>query len=448
MRLKYFLFILIFIPFSTLLTKTSFAQITPPINATPLPVGSGARALGQGGAFIAVADDATAASWNPGGLIQLERPEFSLVGSFLYTQQDFDPGNSGLFSLGNEDVSRGDLNYVSVAYPFRIFGKNLVAALNYQQKYDFHMQIDFNEILEIPDLEFIEDVSTDFESKGGVGALTPAIAIQILPKLSLGIAVNIYTDEFFDDFAWRETFRQKRNGTFFGSPFSGSLDEEETFKNFQAVNVTAGMLLDVWEKEDKLLTFGAVFHSPYTADVDHVQDRVSSLTDEFGTQTESTHFREHLEIDFPMSFGAGLGFRYNDALSFSMDVTWTDWSSFQQENDRGEKTRPLGNVSTDRGIDDTYAIRCGTEYLIFRQKMIIPLRGGIFYDPRPSLDDPTDVYGFSVGSGVAFKRFSIDGAYQFRWANDVEGEDFGRTIEDTHFDLNEHLFLASVIVYF
>jgi hypothetical protein len=47
------------------------------------PVGSGARALGMGGAFIAVADDATAASWNPGGLIQLETPEVSVVGAFF-----------------------------------------------------------------------------------------------------------------------------------------------------------------------------------------------------------------------------------------------------------------------------------------------------------------------------------------------------------------------------
>ena len=37
--------------------------------SSPNPVGSGARALGWGSAFIAVADDATAASWNPGGLI-------------------------------------------------------------------------------------------------------------------------------------------------------------------------------------------------------------------------------------------------------------------------------------------------------------------------------------------------------------------------------------------
>src|SRR5437763_1120257 len=59
-----------------------FAQFGSDVRFTssPNPVGSGARAQGMGGAFIAVADDATAASWNPGGLIQLERPEFSVVG--------------------------------------------------------------------------------------------------------------------------------------------------------------------------------------------------------------------------------------------------------------------------------------------------------------------------------------------------------------------------------
>jgi hypothetical protein len=43
-------------------------------------------------------------------LIQLERPELSLVGSFLSTQQDFDPGDTG-YSLGDEGVSHGDMNY-------------------------------------------------------------------------------------------------------------------------------------------------------------------------------------------------------------------------------------------------------------------------------------------------------------------------------------------------
>jgi long-subunit fatty acid transport protein len=51
--------------------------------ANPNPVGSGARALGMGNAFIAVADDATAASWNPGGLSQLESPEVSFAMDYV-----------------------------------------------------------------------------------------------------------------------------------------------------------------------------------------------------------------------------------------------------------------------------------------------------------------------------------------------------------------------------
>src|SRR3989338_6938604 len=110
MKPKYFILILAFVILVMQFAQTSFAQfsLTPPnINSTPLPVGSGARAIGQGSAFIAVADDATAASWNPGALIQLERPELSVVGSFLSTQQDFDTGSTGL-SLSNEAVSRND----------------------------------------------------------------------------------------------------------------------------------------------------------------------------------------------------------------------------------------------------------------------------------------------------------------------------------------------------
>ena len=40
----------------------------------------GARSLGMGGAFAAVADDATAAFANPAGLTQLTRPEVSIEG--------------------------------------------------------------------------------------------------------------------------------------------------------------------------------------------------------------------------------------------------------------------------------------------------------------------------------------------------------------------------------
>lgn len=422
--------VLLFITITILFPPVSSAQ-APSINAIPLPVGSGARAIGQGGAFIAVADDATAASWNPGALMQLERPEFSIVGSYLLIEQDFDPGTQK-FLLGDESATSGDLNYVSAAYPFRVLGKNFVAAMNYQQKYDFTENLDCKR----KDIGLISQL--EFESKGGISALTPAIAMQIIPRLSFGVAINVYSDEYFRNYAWRET--TKDTGINFPTVFVA----EQTFKNFQAVNVSSGLFLDIWKKEERRLTFGTVFHSPYTATVDRI-------TDTMITNQVPHHTRERFEIDYPMSLGAGLGFRHNDALSFSFDMTWTDWSRFKQKNkETGEESLPIGGIPlpTDRKIRDTLALRCGTEYLIFQRNSIIPVRGGLFYDPRPSLDKPTDVYGFSLGTGVVFKRFSIDSAYQFRWSTNADGEDFGSDLRGTPFNFKEHLFLTSLIVYF
>src|SRR3989337_4412029 len=163
----------------------------------------------------------------------------------------------------------------------------------------------------------------------------------VVPKLSIGVAINFYTDEFFGNYAWKQTTRSTGGGTLDNTPITSAYNSDTTFKNFQAINVTTGILGDVWEKEDKLLTFGAVLDTPYTADVDRITNFKSSTT--FGQS--SGHERKNFEVDYPMSFGAGLGFRYNDALSFSMDATWTDWSAFKQEDEDGNKSRPLGGVS-------------------------------------------------------------------------------------------------------
>ena len=102
------------------------AQLEFPFeSARPLYVG--ARALGIGNAFTAVADDATAGFWNPAGLIQWEGVRLFGVNKF-HDRSDyrFDPKGVGYSYRGNSlfwgnkiaigvDSGVPDFNYYSVA---------------------------------------------------------------------------------------------------------------------------------------------------------------------------------------------------------------------------------------------------------------------------------------------------------------------------------------------
>ncbi len=92
----------------------------------------GARSLGFGGAFVALADDATAAFANPAGLVQLIEPEVSIEGrSWRYSTPGFDrgrfegqPTGIGLDTEPGLHVARSQadlegLSFLSFVYPMR-----------------------------------------------------------------------------------------------------------------------------------------------------------------------------------------------------------------------------------------------------------------------------------------------------------------------------------------
>jgi hypothetical protein len=118
-------------------------SLPPSLNfaTSPNPVGSGARAAGKGFAFIAVADDATAASWNPGGLTQLQQPEISIVGSYVLRLEDQEVTQPGV-AIDGQTIDSLNLNYLSVVYPFEFLRRNVVVSLNVQRLFDLHGQTD------------------------------------------------------------------------------------------------------------------------------------------------------------------------------------------------------------------------------------------------------------------------------------------------------------------
>ena len=442
-RLFTILLLLTVVPFSgsELWAQTIFQQIG--ISSSPNPVGSGARALGMGGAFIAVADDATAASWNPGGLIQLERPEISLVGDYTYKRVKFTSDEDPeIENTGEVDESR--LNFLSFTYPFKLY-KNFVVSLNYQRLYDFDQDFKYQFDFSSAGADLMQ--KRDFNQDGHVGALGLAAAMEIVPQLSFGVTMNLWTDTLFWRNDWDASFSEKAVGTISGVSTTINTEARDKYSDFEGINFNFGLFWNI----NRYVTLGAVVRTPFTAHAKHKFSYQQVQT--FGppldtTITSEENIDEHVDIDMPLSYGLGLSCRLSDAFTLDLDITRTDWSDFTLKDSDGNKFSPIdGRPKSESNVKDTTAVRFGGEYLFILEKLqlVVPLRAGFFYDPEPAEGDVKDFFGVAIGSGVAYKKVLFDAAYQLRWARDVNT---GNLIADSKADIYQHTFIASVIVYF
>lgn len=417
-----------------------FQQVEIPSSLNP--VGSGARALGMGGAFIAVADDATAASWNPGGLIQLERPEISFVMDGFHRIEDnsfgTDPGSNG-----DETVSQVGINYFSISYPFVLFERNMIVSLNYQDLYNFSRKWDFQLESSVDRLSVLDRI--DYRQDGKLSAVGLAWCVQIVPSLSFGFTLNVWDDDLTDN-NWEQTTIQNGSGTQGGEPFTSRSRLRDQYA-FSGVNANFGVLWRV----GKNWTIGAVVKTPFEADLKHRHEFESEITypalPEFGTKNANS-FVEDETLTMPMSYGIGLSYLFpsrNFTLSF--DVYRTQWDDFILEDAEGRKTSAVtGKPSSESHVDPTHQVRLGAEYLFLQSKYKASISGGVFYDPAPAEGSPDDVYGFSMGTGFGVGPFNVNVAYQYRFGNNVGA--FMMQARDYSMDLKEHVVYSSVIWHF
>jgi long-subunit fatty acid transport protein len=405
------------------------------------PVGSGARALGMGGAFIAVADDATAASWNPGGLIQLETPEVSMVGAYFNRVEDNTFGTNHEAS-GEESISEKRINYLSAAYPFSFWGHNMIASVNYQNLYDFTREWNFPLMQASGNLSLNQNV--DYRQEGSLSALGIAYCVQITPEFSFGLTLNFWKDGLYPN-EWEQNTFQTGSGIYVGNPFifeSKSCDKY----SFSGFNINLGIL---WRVNRKV-TIGAVVKTPFEADLRH-ESTFNSFIHYPGVpaadSTTSIASAEDETLDMPMSFGIGFAYRFSDEFTASIDIYRTEWDDYVLTDSTGNRTSPIsGKYSGDSDIDPTHQVRLGAEYLFIKPTHVIPLRGGIFYDPAPAEGSPDDFYGLSLGSGIAYRQFIFDIAYQYRLGNDV-GTSILKNLNFSQ-DLDEHTIYSSMIIHF
>ena len=441
-------------------------------SGSPSPVGSGARAAGMGNAFVAIADDATAASWNPAGLVQLERPEISIVGSFNLIRDrlsadlhpELDPWHS------SEEF---DLNYLSAVYPLPalVLGRNVTVSLNYQRKYEFNRELEFDFDTFRRAGSLFRDVS--FKQEGSLSALSPAMAVELTRRLSLGIAVNFWRDTPLGDNGWEQTTELRIFSLLLGRPGLTVQRTEERYEDFRGENVTLGLLWNVTNK----FNIGLRYDSELTGDVNYKNTSTLFDTNSLGSIATSIfngRQREDREVKLPASIAVGVSHRVNDRFTWSLDVTRIEWDDFYIKTKGGARlslvdARNLNDILAPSRFDPTHNVRFGMEYVFLPPPdtayetlpRLWTLRGGVSFDQEPASGrtngfawfnpgdgEPEDFYGGAVGVGLlAGQRVNIDAAYQVRYGPGVN-RDFIRGIPGFKEDVWQHRFLLSTTIYF
>ncbi|KPA12080.1 hypothetical protein MHK_007714, partial [Candidatus Magnetomorum sp. HK-1] len=234
---------ILYIIISVLHNDIVFSQTTPAYTLFEMcssfqPLGAGARATGRGGAFLSNADDATAASWNPGSLILVKRKyEFSIVKSFIHRFENItfskNPESSGMNSVNYDDV-----NFASVTYPFIAMNRNMVISLSYQKLYDFNRQWDL--IFKDNSKIYSFNRKIKMAQQGIISSIGLSYCFQLDSKLSTGITINIFDNKLSKNRWEQVSIKDITTKRFDGYNKKTHKIETESFE-FKGYNINIGL---------------------------------------------------------------------------------------------------------------------------------------------------------------------------------------------------------------
>jgi hypothetical protein len=367
--------------------------------------------MGMGGAFIAVADDATAATFNPAGLAQLLKPEFSFVGQGIQRQvsyEQFQTTTRGK-QLAVSDSLYGhthlDPLLLSAMVPIEVGGHNLALQLSAQRAYTMG-EMDSRSLQETPLATGASNqpiqLNQSIHQTGQIDVYSLAMAYECSQRILLGLTYNLWRGRWDLDTGSSQNQGGRQASLRFRQ--SNSLDGQ---------NFNLGLLWR-WPTWSLGLVHQTGFHATYGYSTQI--DTVLAVT---GSRSSSV---PGVGLHWPDSTGLGLAIRPWDQWLFTGDLQYIPWSEMKfmtsQSSLNGE-----GFFDPSRSTDGQNAtvLRLGVERLwLTRGGMLVPFRLGFSREPQPLVDPVTGqqriMYGLSTGSGFKRGRYTLDLAYRYAWA--------------------------------
>ena len=409
----------------------------------------GARSLGMGGAFLGLADDASAAEANPAGLTILRKPEVSIEVRNFQEQQLMT--TSGTFpdldrTAFTHYSDRVQIAFASAVYPIKnkvTLGayyheplRNSGAGQVLPQRDEFTGEVES----EVPNFylprggtpvdraecERIVRQSNDFFA---------CLEYQINPFVS---ALDVQQRTWGLAGAWQihPTFSvgaTARFQTFEESSFTFRVDPDFNFSSI-SVQTTAELTSDgeveAAEETDVTFAVGFKWAPSEKISVGGVYKKGPSFKAGLYAATPDTDLEfvhvADTQFHIPDIAGIGISFRPIPVWTINADAVRVTYSNLV--DDFVALSDEVNELDQPFKADDVVEFRLGTEYF-FATKLPFAIRAGYWRDPAHSIyyAGPLDHFNrvaeavlypkgedqnhFSIGAGLAWPRFQIDVAY-------------------------------------
>ncbi len=385
----------------------------------------GARSLGLGGAFVALADDATAAFANPAGLVQLTRTEISAEGKLWNYQTPYTSGgrlgglptgiglddNTSLLLRSSESsAALSGLSYLSFVYPK---GDWSIAVYRHQlAKFETSLETQgFFGTVSGEDFRY-----PDIRGHNKIHIVTYGVsgAYRVTENFSVGVGLSYFVGDARIQTDFYEPIPSTLPEGFFGlniyDPGARSSTELDVIDD-TALGLSLGALWRINEQ----WSLGGFYRGAPTFEL--TVEALSGPANEDLPVDTIERRQTGFMLDFPGVVGAGFAYRSpggTTTISFEWDRVF--YSSFTESIEAG------ADEEQDVLIDDADELRLGLEYVFLKTRPVIALRGGIWLDPDHRIrsfspDDPLaraffragddELHG-SLGLGVVFDRFQLD----------------------------------------
>ncbi|MFM2091591.1 MAG: hypothetical protein RLZZ127_2080 [Planctomycetota bacterium] len=400
--------------------------------AQPVAIGAGARAMGMGGAFAAVADDATASTWNPAGLTQCERPEASLSASLTRFRSASVDGSA-------DQDTRAEIDHAAAMLPFFALGCMQTVGVSWMRQYDMGRAVAW-ETVTAGDLSVDERQTR--EREGSLATLGVTWAVEPSPGLSFGATLNRWDDRLTGASAYEEHNTTRGTSVFTegGTELFRTTTTLDVAADVEIRSGTSLVLGAMWQAVP-WLTVAAVVRPSSTLDVRRRMTAVTTTEDSlFGipepplTTTRSSAAEP--EVRLPPMATLALAWRPDDERTVAFDATWTRWSGFSVSDGSGRRS-PL-NPAVDPGdFADLWTLRLGYEQAVVLDRVVLVPRAGALVEWTPAVTRAPDIartdqveadedlwFGASAGLGVFTRSVLWDLAVQVRHAHNAGSGQF------------------------